>query len=156
MDLVELIRGEVSVKQACEWLEVPRSTFYRWKAAYETRNIDVMVQKVRELCLQHKFRYGYRKITSILQRDHRINHKRIQQIMQREQLQCRVRVKKRKATGQPAYIAEHLLKRQFQADAPMHKLVTDITYLPFGGKTLYLSSILDLFNGEVVVKHDIG
>lgn len=30
------------------------------------------------------------------------------------------------------------------------KLVTDITYLPFGGKMLYLSSILDLYNGEIV------
>lgn len=32
----------------------------------------------------------------------------------------------------------------------MQKLVTDITYLPFGGKMLYLSSILDLYNGEIV------
>jgi transposase InsO family protein len=79
-----------------------------------------------------------------------INHKRVQRIMQMEGLQCRVKVKKRKAIGQPAHIAEHLLKRQFQADEPMQKLVTDITYLPFGGKTLYLSSILDLFNGEIV------
>lgn len=68
---------------------------------------------------------------------------------------------KRKPTGQLAYIAEHLLKRQFEADAPMQKLVTDITYLPFGGKTLYLSSILDLFNGEIVAysisdKQDTG
>jgi len=31
----------------------------------------------------------------------------------------------------------------------MQKLVTDITYLPFAGRTLYLSSILDLFNGMV-------
>ncbi|MCY7487506.1 DDE-type integrase/transposase/recombinase [Paenibacillus alvei] len=33
----------------------------------------------------------------------------------------------------------------------MQKLVTDITYLPYGGTTLYLSSILDLYNGEIVV-----
>ncbi len=70
--------------------------------------------------------------------------------MQREQLQCRVRVKKRKPIGQPARLAEHLLKRQFHADGPMQKMVTDITYLPFGGKMLYLSSILDLYNGEIV------
>ncbi len=54
------------------------------------------------------------------------------------------------SNGTASLCSRHLLKRQFQADAPMHKLVTDITYLPFGGKTLYLSSILDLFNGEVV------
>ncbi len=70
--------------------------------------------------------------------------------MQRERLQCRVRVKKRKPTRQPVQIAEHQLKRQFGADAPIQKLVTDITYLPFGGKTLYLSSILDLYNSEIV------
>ncbi len=109
-----------------------------------------MVKEIGELCMQHKFRYGYWKITALLRKEHTINHKRVQRIMQREGLQCRVKVKKRKPTGQPAYIAEHLLKHQFEADVPMQKLVTDITYLPFGGKMLYLSSILDLFNGEVV------
>nr|WP_164817361.1 DDE-type integrase/transposase/recombinase [Paenibacillus lautus] len=43
----------------------------------------------------------------------------------------------------------------------MQKLVTDITYLPFGGKMLYLSSILDFFNREIVAysisdKQDTG
>ncbi|SFS61509.1 Transposase InsO and inactivated derivatives [Paenibacillus sp. 453mf] len=108
------------------------------------------MEKIHELCVQHKFRCGYRKITALFRAEHKVNHKRVQRIMQQEQLQCRVKVKKRKPTGQPIYIAEHLLKRQFQADRPMQKLVTDITYLPFGGKTLYLSIILDLFNGEIV------
>ncbi|CAM4433646.1 Integrase catalytic domain-containing protein [Paenibacillus tarimensis] len=150
MAWMESIRGEVSVSQACAWIGLPRATYYRWKAAYESKPKDHIVEKIHELCRQHKFRYGYRKITALLRREYRINHKRVQQIMQREGLQCRVKVKKRKPTGQPAYIAENLLKRQFQADAPLQKLVTDITYLPFGGKTLYLSSILDLYNGEVV------
>lgn len=70
--------------------------------------------------------------------------------MQREGLRCRVRMKKRKTTGQPAQPAEHLLKRQFHAATPLQKLVTDITYLPFGGMMLYLSSILDLYIGEIV------
>ncbi len=147
--------------QACAWIGLSRSTYYRWKAAYGSPYKDHMVEKIRELCSQHKFRYGYRKITALLRMEHKINHKRVQRIMQREGLQCRVKVKKRKPTGQPTYIAEHLLKRQFEADAPMQKLVTDITYLPFGGKTLYLSSILDLFNGEIVAysisdKQDTG
>jgi transposase InsO family protein len=147
---MEAIRGEVSISQACTWLGVPRATYYRWKAAYVAKKADTVLESIRHLCKQHKFRYGYRKITALLRKEQTVNHKRVQRIMQQEGLQCRVRVKKRKPTGQPAYIAEHLLKRQFEADAPMQKLVTDITYLPFGGKTLYLSSILDLFNGEVV------
>jgi len=147
---MESIRGEMSAKQACELLGIARATYYRWKAAYTTRRQDLLIEKIRQLCTLHKFRYGYRKITALLRKEHHINHKRVQRIMQREGLQCRVRMKKRKPTGQPTQIAEHQLKRHFQADAPMQKLVTDITYLPFGGKILYLSSILDLFNGEVV------
>ncbi|WP_085982516.1 IS3 family transposase [Paenibacillus sp. FSL H8-0457] len=161
VEWVESVRGEISVTQACAWIGLSRSTYYRWKNAYKNPCKDHMVETIRELCSQHKFRYGYRKITALLRMERKINHKRVQRIMQREGLQCRVKVKKRKPTGQPAYIAEHLLKRQFAADAPMQKLVTDITYLPFGGKTLYLSSILDLFNGEIVAysisdKQDTG
>ncbi|WP_342476556.1 IS3 family transposase [Paenibacillus sp. FSL H7-0350] len=146
---IESIRAEVKVSEACAWLGVARATYYRWKAA-RTQRTDRMVEKIRQLCTLHKFRYGYRKITALLRAEEPINHKRVQRIMQREGLQCRVRMKKRKTTGQPAQPAEHLLKRQFHAAAPLQKLVTDITYLPFGGKMLYLSSILDLYNGEIV------
>ncbi|MCM3781412.1 IS3 family transposase [Neobacillus mesonae] len=150
VEWVESIRGDVSVTQACAWIGISRSTYYRWKVTFGHEKKDSVVEKIHELCVQHKFRYGYRKITALLRAEHKVNHKRVQRMMQQEQLQCRVKVKKRKPTGQPVHIAEHLLKRQFQADRPMQKLVTDITYLPFGGKTLYLSSILDLFNGEIV------
>ncbi|MGG4345001.1 IS3 family transposase [Paenibacillus lautus] len=124
---MEPIRGEVSLTQACAWIGISRATYYRWKDAYGSQYEDHTVEKIHELCKLHKFRYGYRKITALLRMERKINHKRVQRIMQREGLQCRVKVKKRKPTGQPAYIAEHLLKRQFEADAPMQKLVTDIT-----------------------------
>lgn len=150
MEWIESIRGVISVTQACEWIGVSRATYYRWKSNLESKNETQLVEEIRALCRQHKFRYGYRKITAVLRKKQKINHKRVQRIMQRERLQCRVKVKKRKPTGQPAYIAEHLMKRDFKARAPMQKLVTDITYLPFGGRMLYLSSILDLFNGEIV------
>ncbi len=54
VDMVESIRGEVSVTQACEWLEVPRVYLLSLESGVSDREIDVMVQKVRELCLQHK------------------------------------------------------------------------------------------------------
>ncbi|MHA0855773.1 IS3 family transposase [Paenibacillus sp. CMAA1364] len=87
MEWIKSIREEVSVTQACTWLGIPRTTYYRWKAAYETEREDHVVEKIRELCTQHKYRYGYRKITALLRMEHTINHKRVQQIMQREGLQ---------------------------------------------------------------------
>ena len=59
-------------------------------------------------------------------------------------------MKKRSKVGQPYPVVENKLNRQFSSDAPLKKLVTDITYLPFGQKQLYLSSIMDLYNGEFI------
>ncbi|MNI46067.1 hypothetical protein D3C73_1005130 [compost metagenome] len=82
VEWIESIRGEISVTQACAWVGLPRATYYRWKAEYRSVREDHMVEKIRELCMQHKFRYGYWKITALLQREHTINHKRVQRIMQ--------------------------------------------------------------------------
>ncbi|QEY91157.1 Mobile element protein [Bacillus amyloliquefaciens] len=107
-------------------------------------------KQIGTLCREHKYRYGYRKITAILKKRMCINHKTVQRIMQKNQWQCRVKVKKRKKDGQPYAVVDNILDRNFQSDRPLEKLVTDITYLPYGQKQLYLSSILDLYNGEVI------
>ncbi|MCH6187882.1 IS3 family transposase [Paenibacillus polymyxa] len=99
---IESIRDEVTVSEACTWLGIARVIYYHWKATVETKRTDAAVEKIRELCIHHKFRYGYRKITTLLRAEQRMNHKRVQRMMQREGLQCRVRMKKRKVTGQPA------------------------------------------------------
>ncbi|WP_194434151.1 IS3 family transposase [Paenibacillus segetis] len=96
-----------------------RATYYRWKAALETKDVDKTIENIRGICIRHRFRYGYRKITALLRREQRINHKRVQRIMQREGLQCRVKVKKRKVTGHPVQPAENLLQRQFHTEAPL-------------------------------------
>ncbi len=53
-------------------------------------------------------------------------------------------MKKRKRTGQPAYVAPNIVSRDFTATQSLERLVTDITYLPFGQSMMYLSSIKDL------------
>ncbi len=70
--------------------------------------------------------------------------------MQRYNLHCKVKPKKRKKTGQPLNVVDNILNRDFSAKRPLEKLVTDITYLPFGSKMQYLSTIIDLYNGEII------
>ncbi|WP_375541263.1 IS3 family transposase [Paenibacillus sp. L3-i20] len=141
--------GSMDVQMICMLFGISRATYYRWKKE-PCNSKGKVTERIRELCHYHRFRCGYRKITALLREEMRINHKAVQRIMQQEGWQCKVKVKKRKKNGAPAHVAENLLKRQFKSDRPLQKLVTDITYLPYGPKMLYLSSILDLFNGEIV------
>ena len=64
---------------------------------------------------------------------------------------CRVRMKKYNSyKGEVGKIAPDLLQRDFKATKPNEKWVTDVTEFSLFGQKLYLSPILDLYNGEIV------
>ena len=71
--------------------------------------------------------------------------------MQKHNLQCRIKPKRKwKSQGESIIIAPDLLKRDFTAARPNQKWVTDITYIQYGSTTKYLSTIMDLYNNEIV------
>jgi transposase InsO family protein len=106
---------------------------------------------------EHEGRYGYRRIRDELRnRGHKTNHKKVQRIMKELGLKCLVRMKKyRSYKGKVGKIAPNLLDRNFQAEKPNEKWVTDITEFKLFGEKLYLSPMLDLFNGEIIT-YSIG
>lgn len=80
-----------------------------------------------------------------------INHKTVSRLMKILGLKCHVRIKKyRSYKGDVGKIAPNLVERNFSADAPNQKWTTDITEFSLFGKKLYLSPILDMYNGEIV------
>lgn len=80
-----------------------------------------------------------------------INHKTVLKLMKQLKLQCFVRIKKYKSyKGEIGRICDNLLRRDFKANKPNEKWVTDVTEFSLFGAKLYLSPIIDLFNGEVV------
>lgn len=70
--------------------------------------------------------------------------------MQENELNCRVKPKKPKRPSNLFYRIANLLQRNFSVNRPLKVLVIDITYLPFGNTTLYLSSIMDMYNREII------
>jgi len=70
--------------------------------------------------------------------------------MQLHHCQCHVKIKRYCHTGIQAITANIIVNRNFKAHRSLENLVTDITYIPFGSKMLYLSSIIDLYNGESI------
>lgn len=151
--LVEEYKTVYPVKVILDCFGVKRSTFYRWKAEGEQPiPADEVVEKIEQLCTENRFIYGYRTIARLLKKSHGllVNHKKVYRIMKEKGWLCRTRPKKAPNLGKPYYVTDNKLNRDFQADKPMAKLVTDITYLYFGNCQLYLSSIMDLYNREIV------
>lgn len=101
---------------------------------------------------EHKGRYGYRRITTELRhRGFSLNHKTVQRLMKELELFCRVRMKKyRSYKGEVGKIASNLLQRNFEAEKPNQKWVTDVTEFSLFGQKLYLSPILDLCSRDIV------
>ncbi len=80
-----------------------------------------------------------------------INHKRVQRLMAHLGLKSKVRPKRYKSyKGGVGRIAPNLLERDFNADKPNQKWVTDVTEFKVDGQKVYLSPVIDLFNQEVV------
>lgn len=71
--------------------------------------------------------------------------------MQKYNLQCRVKIKIQSPyIGKASFVANNIIDRNFNSDKPLRKLVTDITYLPWGENTLYLSSVMDLYINQII------
>ena len=136
-----------------EIAQLPRATFYyhlkkmSTPDKYETEKAEIVA-----IYHKNKGRYGYRRITTELHNcGIHLNHKTVQRLLKDLGLVCRVRMKKyRSYKGKVGKIAPNLLKRDFHAEKPNQKWVTDVTEFSLFGQKLYLSPILDLHSSDIV------
>ncbi len=130
-----------------------RATFYyNLKQLGKTDGKDDVRRRIQKIYNKHHGRYGYRRITSQLHDDGiEINHKTVQKLMQEMQLKGKRKKQHfHSYKGEVGKIAPNLLDRNFVADRPNQKWTTDITQVNIHDKKLYLSPILDMFNGEII------
>jgi putative transposase len=130
-----------------------RSTFYYQKAAAMVEDKFMgLKEQIKTIYARHKGRYGYRRITAAIRMlGTLVNHKTVQVLMGKMGLKSLVRLKKyRSYKGPVGKTAPDLLKRHFHAKGENQKWVTDVTEFKVAGEKLYLSSVMDLFNGEII------
>lgn len=135
-----------------------RSTFYYYlKRMKQPDKYTEEKDVIRQIFHENKGRYGYRRITAEMHnRGYKINHKTVQKLMKQCSLKCQIRrVRYKSYKGEVGKIAANVLKRDFRAEKPNQKWVTDVTEFAVGEQKVYLSPILDLFNGEIV-SYDIS
>ena len=113
-----------------------RPTFYdeikRMKKGDKCASVKREIQAIFK---EHRGRYGYRRITAELEnRKIHCNHKVVSRLMKEY----------RSYKGEMGQIAPNLLERNFEAEQPNEKMVTDVTEFHLFGQKLYLSILLDL------------
>jgi putative transposase len=132
---------------------IARSTYYYWvKQLNRPDKYSEVKEVIKQIFDEHQGRYGYRRITLELHnRGYSINHKTVRRQMNQLDLKCLVRMKKyRSYRGKVGRISPNILERNFKSTKPNEKWVTDVTEFHLFGEKLYLSPILDLFNGEII------
>lgn len=141
----------------CKVLGVTKSGYYDWlKRTPSQRHLEnqQLAKEIRGVYKASKNRYGSPKITDEL-RDNgwKVSRQRVARIMLNEGLRSIISKKYRGFTTDSTHhlpIAENLLNRNFSADNPGQKWVSDITYIPTSQGWLYLTIIMDLYDRKII------
>ena len=136
----------------CAVLEISKRTYYKYRNAEDRDYYDYLI--IKEIFDDSKGTYGYRRITEGLKIKYGVifNHKKVARIMNKYHLMPKYHKKLNKTRYKriEANVMPNLLKRNFNATKQNQKWTTDITYLIYKDKRLYLSTILDLYDRKVV------
>ena len=146
-------RDEYPVSVMCKFFEVSRSGYYAFvKRLGQPEHDTELAEQIKECQKVTDKTYGYRRVWIWLTRKkiHR-NPKTVLRVMKKYGLLSEIRRRRKWVNlGQQVYKYENLLARQFRADKPNTKWVTDISYIHTKEGVLYLSMIRDLYDNSIV------
>ena len=145
-------KDKYSISEMCRFLNVSRSGYYGYVKRMDIPAKDLpLAEKIKECQDKCGKTYGYRRVHIWLERNgiHR-NPKTILRVMQKYNLLSEVRRKKYRNYGDYLHRYPNLMNRNFKADRPNQKWVTDISYIKTQQGILYLSVIRDLYDNSIV------
>jgi putative transposase len=128
------------------------SYYYHVKTSSVLNKHDDAKKEIIRIYDDHKGRYGYRRIAMEMNnRGNIINHKTVSKLMSSLGLKSLIRRKKYISyKGDTNEAAPNLFKQDFTAEKPCLKWATDVTEFKVKDKKVYLSPIIELFNGEII------
>ena len=149
------------VQRLCKYLRLSRGAYYRWlknPVSFSEGYNRELAEKIKDIHEKHPD-MGYRRIRDELDKKEGIavNDKRVLRLCRKECIQSTIKWKPKSCTrnsDDPAHIARNYLNRDFHADAPNEKWLTDVTefkyHIGVEVHKIYLSAILDLFDRRIV------
>jgi putative transposase len=140
----------------CKALEVSESGYYTWKnrkTSQHCREDARLAAQIQQIFLDHRQVYGSPRLHAALKaRGLHCSRKRVVRLMQQLGISAQVKRSRKPATRSDphARFAPNHLNRQFSAEEPNTKWVTDTKAVETAEGWLYLIVILDLFSRLVV------
>ena len=137
----------------CRFFGVSRSGYYDYiKRIGQPKRDAALAEQIRQCQEQTDKTYGYRRVWKWLKdREIKKNPKTVLRVMKKYELLSEIRRRRKWVNlGQQVHKYANLLDRQFHAERPNAKWVTDISYIQTGEGVLYLSMIRDLFDQSIV------
>ena len=153
--------GVASIRRLCDVAGIPRASYYKWLERTPPED-EILNEAIAEAILEIHDEYpdkGYRRINDDLLRVYgfQVSDNRVLRICRYLNIKSTIKYKREGCTisdKDPQHIAENILDRDFHADAPNEKWLTDVTefkyYVGTEKKKLYLSAILDLYDRRIV------
>ena len=145
-----------TIVKLCGVLNVKKSAYYAWDKRPESMRAvrrRKLTDKVRKVYFGNRRIPGATKIAKMLTtQDEPVGRRVVAGIMRENGWKSKV-VRKYKATTDSNHnlpVAENILNRNFTAEHPNQKWVSDITYIPTDEGWLYLAGMLDLYGREIV------
>jgi len=140
----------------CRILDVSSSGYYAWRNRPESEREmanQQLVLKIKAVHRQSGHTYGSPRVYQALRaQGYTCNHKRVERLMRVSNIQAkpsqRYKVTTRSNHAHP--IAPNLLGRDFNAERPNEKWVSDITYIPTAEGWLYVAGVMDLYSRKIV------
>ena len=145
-------KDKYSISEMCRFFEVSRSGYYGFVNRMDkpAKNLELS-ELIRTCQTETKQTYGYRRVAMWLER-RGVHHnpKTILRVMNKYSLLSVVRRRRYCNYSQALHRYDNLLNRDFHADRPNQKWVTDISYIKTSQGFLYLSVIRDLYDRSIV------
>ena len=154
---IEAHGDEFHVTRMCQVLEVSTSGYYASRGRPQCQRAQEnqeLLGRIKEVHATSRKIYGSPRVhAELVKLGIHCNKKRVERLMRIHNIRGKRRGRRRVQTTDSAHnlpVAPNLLNRQFEADAPNQKWVTDITYIPTDQGWLYLAAVLDLFSRRVI------
>lgn len=149
--IIDALRNKYSLPALCAKLNLARSSYYYQERAIHAEDKYLELRKkIIQLFHDNRDAFGYRRIHTLLKNEGIIvSEKVVRRIMKQEALIVKQTHKQKYNSykGEITPAVENVINRDFHADNPNQKWITDITEFSIKAGKVYLSPMIDCFDG---------